>query len=218
MYKFRQFKEQGITGGEMYDILQKYNLTNCTDMYTLAEILAEDYNLQRINIIPLLKKGMNARVLMELRICCIIKATSDFFDGLFKGDYTTVDEIVEYRKCYYAKNNRLFTNAVYENYWLMFLSLDIPQRKNLEFDFEYLYEDCDNEHVITSEITSEIENKAGFVYLRNTKEEYPKEDFRRLVARLQRDTDRWQEIRNKPVRFVDMPPIYDGFMCDEYKD
>lgn len=207
MYDFQQFEGEMI-GGDMCDILVKHNITNCADFYDLAAVLTDDYNLRRVNIIPLIKDGMNARLLMYLRICYIVKPIEKdkTYDDKYYRDIRelgTIEEIVEYRKRWYAVRDLQFSNYDYENYWLLYLSLKPKQRRGMQFDFEYLYEDCDYNH----KIASEIENQAGYVYFRNEHNAVIDEMYRGLVHRLERDKEDFERIMSKRARFLPTPKL-----------
>lgn len=126
----------------------------------------------------------------------------------------TVAKTIDYRKNYYKKYDRAFHNADYENYWLMSFSLKGKQRENLQFDFEYLYTDCDEQH----RITPVIENKCGFVYLRNTKEEFTDTEFQRFVQKMQADEEKHQRMLQRYVKFIETTPIPANLVYDAQRD
>ena len=196
MYDFQQYDGK-ITVESMYETLQRYEVTNCCDFFEeLSEILTEDYNLRRVNILPLLRKGINARLLMCYRMCYIIKAVDDAYYGKIR-EMSNIDDIVEYRKEWYHKHNLQFSNYDYENWWLMYLSLK-PRgqyRDYIQFDYEYLYVDCDPNH----KISTINENMAGYVYFRNGHTKVSDTLYRGLVEKLDRDDVKLQELLNKDV-------------------
>lgn len=209
-YDFKTFVPAKITGGEMYDILQKYRITNCNDFYSLAELLAGDYNSKRINIIPLLKQNMDARVLIQLRLAFMIRLDdSSYYEGL--RNLNTVEEISNYRKQYYAKLDRIFHDEDYENYWLLKFSLKPKQWDNLQFDFEYLYEDQDPNH----RIKREVENRAGWIFLRNPKEAYTEKDFNRIVELIEEEDAAIEELLNAPPCLFEFPPVPPEILKDD---
>lgn len=201
MYDFQQYSGEKLCG-DIYEVLVQKKICNCIDLFDLASILTEDYNLRRVNIIPLIKEGMNARLLMYVRLCYMIRGVDDDYYKTVRT-LESVDAIVKYRKQWYHKRNLQFSNYDYENWWLLYLSLNEKQRVHIQFDFEMLYEDCDYNH----HISTENENKAGFVYFRNGHNAVSDYLFEGCVKRLDREDTEFQTLMQKKARFFDMPKV-----------
>ena len=146
--RFHDFKKNKSFDDILTDVEDKYKISNiCNDggesLYYIADALYFDYKNQTANYEAYIEKGMDARVLMELRKSAIIPLDTDLYD--FHTEHcscSTISEIKEHRIKWLKNFNSDYQDLDWQYYFLIRHTL---RKKSIGFifDFEECYADGD---------------------------------------------------------------------------
>lgn len=182
--------------------IRDYGITNIRQdddnesLYVLADTLLGDYNMRRANYKAYITRGIDARVLMELRKSAVLpfEVLSPAIFEAHNGVYT-VEGIKEIRKAYFQTINQDYRDEDWQYFLLVRKYLN--ERSDMFFcDFEDCYADGDPSKVrgipdyIEDFVDAHLEGYPGYVsyaekrkqaeefdYLAAVKEKWKKEGY-----------------------------------------
>ena len=150
--RLKDFNKSKDFGDIWDDVQYRYEVRNIIDdegRYYIIQALYDDYRLQRANYEAYIEKGMDARVLMELRKSAILLLAdkyNDFYTG--HSECTTVDDIRQYRANYLKFLNIDYADLNWQYYYLVKYNLR-GKAKDFLFDYEDCFDDGDPQKLTT---------------------------------------------------------------------
>lgn len=165
----RQSYDKGtITYEEVWhDLSEVYHITNIYNDWEaneggylggieISKALADDYNYRRCNYKSYIRRGMNARLLMELRISAMIPMDNQGFYQMF-DTCTTYKEVKDKRIKYFREvlNITWWEDWGWQLWYLLKHNLSNEQSVDLELDYSNCFKDWDEKPVKTSEVYKE---------------------------------------------------------------
>lgn len=148
-YKIRDYSKNKTIDDVYKDVEEVYKVTNILDddgesMYYICRTLLEDYEKQRANYEGYIEKGIDARILMELRKSAIIPMGKDLYDFYTShSSYETVRDIKRFRANYLKFLNNEYFDLNWQYYILIQILLSKEQNEGFIFDFESCFADGD---------------------------------------------------------------------------
>ena len=155
--KIRDFSKPLTYKEVKNDIVNVYKITNILDdfegeaLYCICEALLDDYNIGRCNYKSYIEKGIDARLLMELRKSAVFYFPDrlDFYTGHAKCN--TWREVRQFRKEYISSYYRGYSELGVDYYYFSIFALK-DLSKGYLFDYEYCFADGDGS------LTTDIED------------------------------------------------------------
>lgn len=146
--KVRDFSKEKCWDDVYDDILENYRVTNiCDDDYESATILANvlyyDYENKMVNYEAYIEKGMNARMLAELRNSALIlldKNSMDYYKG--HNSLNTWQEVREFRTKYIHNLNKYYRGCEWQLYYML-LNIWGDKAKHIDICLEACFDDRD---------------------------------------------------------------------------
>ena len=130
--------------GQYANLIRSYKLTNINGdeaFNELCHILYADYLYGRANIMGYAEKGMNLRMLAELRKSAVLDVAPDtyyFYTDL--AQFNTWKEVRNYRMRFFQRFNQDYLELGWQYYYLVKYMLN-KKAENFVFDFESLFAD-----------------------------------------------------------------------------
>ena len=147
--KLRDYSKRKTFNKVKSDIVEKYKITNIDDdydqesLYYICKALYDDYTLQRANYEAYIEKGMNARMMMELRKSAVIPMSEELFDFYdMHKTCETVEDVKELRTKYFKFLCDDYIDANWQ-YDILVLSFLKRKHKGFYFDLEECFADGD---------------------------------------------------------------------------
>lgn len=144
--RLKDFNKSKDFGDIWDDVQYRYEVRNIIDdegRYYIIQALYDDYRLQRANYEAYIEKGMNARILMELRKSAIIPLADKHADFYTKHkNCNTVQDIKELRTAYLKFVNTDYIDKDWQYYYMIKYTLG-KKAKDIFIDYEDCYGDGD---------------------------------------------------------------------------
>ena len=147
--KLRDFKKRKTYEMVEEDVRVKYGITNIEDdfeeeaLYYICNALYEDYITQRANYEAYIEKGMNARMLMELRKSAVIPKAENLYDFYeMHHSCNNWQDVKGLRAEYFKFLNEDYADLNWQYYILVCTYLGY-KAKDFYFDYEECYADGD---------------------------------------------------------------------------
>lgn len=145
----RDFRKKLTIERVILDLKDKYAIENILDdesLVYLSQALYDDYVLKRANYKSYIEKGMDARLLMELRKSAILPASLEteveFYTDLAKCN--TWQEVRGYRERYFQGINSEYTETIaWHYYYLAMHYMGKPKNEGFCYDYEGCFADRD---------------------------------------------------------------------------
>lgn len=141
-----------ITYQEVEDDVRKFGITNILDdededsLYDICEALYQDYTIRNTNYKAYIEKGMNARILMELRKSALLPFTyQENADKFFKpfDNCKTVEDVKKVRRYLIKQLNPDYEDLGWQYYYLSRMILGTDKLEDYYFDLEQCFADRD---------------------------------------------------------------------------
>lgn len=155
------------------EIKTKYEIKNIKEdadwesLFYICRGLYEDYTKRNTNYEAYIEKGMDARLLMELRKSALFPFTDKKCEEEFFNAYRTcetVDDVKNVRISQVREKSEYYEDANWQYYYLMKLMYNEEQFDNFYFDVEICYKDGDSSKQTNVQDYINFVNNALFPY------------------------------------------------------